>query len=258
MSNMLDNNKILFERNKKIRLGQVNKNKFGTPMQIIKYKDANHIIIKFEDEHGFEKETEYKCFKKGEISNPYDRTIYGIGYLGIGRYISHTKMYDIWCKMIQRCYTNKHKYPTYSDCTVCDEWHNFQNFAKWYCENYYEVPNQKMCVDKDILHKGNKVYSPDNCMIVPNNINALFTKRQNCRGNLPIGVCYNKKYFIAYCNNGKGKSVTLGYYNNKNDAFQSYKLYKENLIKTIAEKFKSVIPNELYISLLAYEVSIND
>ena len=86
--------------------------------------------------------------------------------------------------MLRRCYDEKlhKKYPTYIDCKVCEEWLNFQNFAKWYYNNYYEIENEKICLDKDILHKGNKIYSPDNCVFVPNNINVLFVKSDKSRG----------------------------------------------------------------------------
>lgn len=69
--------------------------------------------------------------------------------------------------MIKRCYNQKCllKDNTYRGCSVCDEWLNFQNFGEWYDENYYEVPNEVMDLDKDILHKGNKIYSPDNCVL---------------------------------------------------------------------------------------------
>lgn len=42
--------------------------------------------------------------------------------------------------MLQRCYNNKQL--SYFDCEVCDEWLCFQNFAKWYEENYYEIEGE--------------------------------------------------------------------------------------------------------------------
>ena len=62
------------------------------------------------------------------------------------------------------------------DCSVYEGWHNFQNFAKWYEDNYYEIEEEQMHLDKDILVKGNKVYSPDTCVFVPETINGLFVK----------------------------------------------------------------------------------
>ena len=90
--------------------------------------------------------------------------------------------------------------PQFVDISVFDE------------ENYYEVENERMCLDKDVIIKGNKIYSPETCCLVSPQINSLFTKRQNYRGNLPIGVIlYNGKY-CAQCNDGNGKSIHLGYF----------------------------------------------
>ena len=50
-----------------------------------------------------------------------------------------------------------------------------------------------MAIDKDILYKGNKIYCPEKCIFVPFSINSLFTKRQNRRGDYPIGVCKNNE-----------------------------------------------------------------
>ena len=72
-------------------------------------------------------------------------------------------------KILERGYSKlwKEKHPTYENVYVCEEWHNFQNFAKWYYNNYYSINEERMEIDKDILYKNNKVYSPDTCIIVP-------------------------------------------------------------------------------------------
>ena len=105
--------------------------------------------------------------------------------------------------MLRRCYDKKilEKFPTYKRCTVCDEWLFYPNFKKWFDENYYEIEGQKMALDKDIISKGNKVYSPENCIFVPNNINVLFTNRKGERGDYPIGVSWKIKNnkFQAQC-----------------------------------------------------------
>ena len=68
------------------RLGEIRKNKFGTDMKIIEYVNSDNVTIKFLDEHGFEKNTTYSNFKNGCIKNPYDKIIFGVGYLGEGKY----------------------------------------------------------------------------------------------------------------------------------------------------------------------------
>jgi hypothetical protein len=164
--------------------------------------------------------------------------------------------------MLQRCYSKKYqeKEPTYVGCTVCDEWLNFQNFAKWYDENYYEVEGEKMQLDKDILTKGNKIYNPENCIFVSQRINSLFIKCNHLRGVLPIGVSYEAESnkYRALCNNGYKKSIHLGRFTILEEAFKAYKEYKENLIKQIANTYKNKIPKRLYDAMYRYEVEITD
>ena len=169
--------------------------------------------------------------------------------------------------MLRRCYDSKfHKnQPTYVNCFVCKEWLNFQNFADWYYENYYEIEGEVMCLDKDILIKGNKIYSPDTCMFVPKLINGLFTKHTKTRGDYPIGVSYNKrdKKFISQCcvynrKERKTKSKNLGSYNTPEEAFKVYKEYKEKYIKEVADYYKDKIPKKLYDAMYKYEIEITD
>lgn len=248
------------------RLGQIKKNKYGSLMQIVKYDNALDIEVKFL-EHGNLVHTLYGNFCRGEVRNVYDKSVYNVGFIGEGKYkISigndKTRQYKVWKSMLQRCYDEKlhRKYPSYIDCTVSEEWHNYQNFAEWYDQNYYEVDKEQMCLDKDILIKGNKLYSPETCIFAPRSINILFTKSNVTRGEFPIGVSYVKrdKYFLAYCNDGKRNKYRIGRYDTPTEAFYAYKDYKENVIKQFADNFKDKIPNKLYNALIKYEVEIND
>lgn len=255
------------------RTGEENYNSHGTLMKIVEYNKNNDIWVEFQDEYKARVHTEYGQFKKGKVKNPYDKTVCGVGYYGVGKYKSRrkdkklTNAYKTWASMLQRCYDpyelNKHL--TYIDCYVCEEWHNFQNFAEWYYKNYYEIEGETMCLDKDILVKGNKIYSSETCVLVPNNINLLFVKRDNARGEYPVGVSYNKssnnlKVQCSVFENGKGKQKHLGYFslNKPFQAFYTYKVFKENYIKEVADEYKDLIPNKLYEALYRYEVEIND
>lgn len=159
--------------------------------------------------------------------------------------------------MLERCYSKEfHKtHPTYKDCEVCEEWLNFQNFATWYIDNYYVVENQTMCLDKDILYKGNKIYSPDTCIFVPQEINTLFVKRNKSRGKYPIGVYYSKEKNKYRSMLGK---THLGYFDTPEGAFNVYKKAKERHIKEIADKYKCDIPKKLYEAMYEYKVDIID
>ena len=262
------NNQEKLEKFKNERLGEENYNTNGTLMKIIKYNNALDIMVEFQDKYKFKINATYRWFKEGLIKNPYDRNTYGIGYLGEGKYNKkdYKKIYNTWTDMLRRCYEPYfiNKNLAYINCFVCDEWHNFQNFAEWYEGDYYEVNNQRMCLDKDILVKGNKIYSPSTCLIVPQVINQLFVKTR-IKNDLPIGVGLfdNKKtgknYLVARCSvNGRPKS--LGYFSldNQIEAFNCYKQFKENYIKQVADEYKNLIPKKLYDAMYKYEIEIND
>lgn len=247
------------------RIGEEKLNNQGCMMKIITYRSHKDIDVQFNDEFNtIVTNREYGDFKKGTIKNPNHVSVCGVGYIGQGNYNykDNKDSYEAWRGMIRRCYDSQcHiKYPTYIGCAVCDEWHCFQTFCEWYYNNYYEIPEQRIALDKDILCKGNKIYSPDTCCFVPQCINTLFTKRDRNRGSLPIGVSYHKSTgkYRASCNDGTGHIIHLGYYNTQEEAFEAYKQYKEQTIKDIAEEYKDIIPEVLYIAMINYEVEMED
>ena len=252
------------------RTGEEKLNNFGSKMIITGYRKNMDIDIYFPEYDWTCKHAEYKNFKKGEIKCPYERRYFGKGYLGEGKYkvSENRKLMDefvIWDNMLQRCYDPKFhkKYPTYKDCKVEDYLLNFQHMGEWLDENYYEVPGEIMCLDKDILNKGNKIYSRDTCIFVPQRINKLFVKCDKSRGKNPIGVSLNSLgNYQARCNNGYGKLIPLGTYSTEEEAFNVYKEYKEKIIKEVIDSYEGKIPEPHYSKLKEamynYEVEIDD
>ena len=256
--------------NKTDRIGERNYNTFGSEMVIVEYRKANNIDVCFPQYDWIAKNTRYGDFKNGEIKCPYEPRVYKIGYLGEGEYKCRengklTRVYNTWVNMLQRCYSEEYhkRQPTYKDCEILEKWYNFQNFAKWYDENYYEVDGETMCLDKDILFKHNKIYSPETCIFVPETINKLFVKRQNNRGKSVIGTSFENGKYRARCNllnpgTGKSKNEYLGYYDTELEAFEIYKYHKERNIKQVADYYFGRIPEKLYQGLYTYEVEIDD
>ena len=115
-------------------------------------------------------------------------------------------------------------------------------------------------LDKDLLVKGNKVYSEDTCVFLPNEINSLLTKRTASRGEYLIGVSWYKtrKAFKAQVNKNKGKPENLGYFKTEIEAFNAYKTAKEYFVKEQAERWKGKIDERAYEALMDYEVEITD
>lgn len=246
------------ELNKQARIGKINTSNDGTLMKIIEYNNTLDIIVEFQDEFHYQVHASYKAFQLGTIKNPGKRVINGIGYIGIGPYLtSHkvsgkkipTKAYDAWRRMLDRCYSTKYasQYPTYNNSVVCDEWHNFQVFAKWFYDNYYDTYNQSIEVDKDWLCIGNKIYCPEKCCLAPNIINTcLLTHDKLVNFDLPIGVSPTSSgRYKARCSE-YGKRRDLGTYNTPLDAENAYWKFKIKYIENLAEEYKNIIPSNLY------------
>lgn len=240
-------------------IGEIRKNNKGTSMKIIAYRKGTDIDVEFLDNHHYVfKHAMYTNFTKGQIKNPYDKTIYNIGCIGVGNHKiwdndikRNSPVYDIWSAMIERCYVNKKKYPAYHGIvTICDEWLVFQNFAKWYDENKYQCDG-RLHVDKDILYPGNKVYSPENCILIPQRINELFSVCSRGKSNLPQGI---KKWKTGYSASYCGKS--LGMYKTLKEACEVYIKRKEQAIREVANEYKGIIPETVYNALINYKIDV--
>lgn len=247
-------------KNYKHRIGEKYITYQGYEIEIINYENNVNVDIKFSD-GTIIRHRQFIDIKKGQVSHPYHKSVLGVGYYGEGRYKAFKqKNYSIWRSMLQRCYDLKYqeKQPTYIGSIVIEEWHNFQNFAKWFEKNYNAEYMQGWQLDKDILCSDCKVYSPDTCVFVPQEINKLFTKRENYRGEYPLGVIKVKHYkkFIAQICTSNGR--VRFYKDTPEEAFQAYKEVKELCIKEVAEKWKDKIDLRVYQAMMNYEVNITD
>ena len=135
--------------------------------------------------------------------------------------------YRAWGNMLRRAYDPKFHAlnPTYSDVTVCKDWHSFSAFRAWGLDNYRDGWH----LDKDLLVVGNREYAPDACSYIPSWINTFTTDRGALRGELPIGVCLDKrsgKYQSECCNPITGKKHHLGLFTTAEDANEAWLSYK--------------------------------
>jgi hypothetical protein len=202
----------------------------GLEIEIIEYNNAKDCTIKFQD--GFVvRNLRYDAVQNGAVKNTRHLSVSGVGYFGTGNYKSraddkHLGSYKLWNHMINNSYNDKNrsKRTPDKDWQVCEEWQNYQTFAKWYDENYIKG----FSIDKNIIKKGNKIYCPDYCTFVPTEIGNLFNKAESTRGDCPIGVYYEKSRnkYRAYVNIDS-KPVKLGRYNTPEEAFLVHKKAKE-------------------------------
>lgn len=259
--------KVVDEKLKAERMNTEAYNKFGSLMRVVDYVNCNDVAVYFPEYDWVHYHIKYKHFLEGKVKCPYEPRHFGVGYIGEGVFLSKnddgstTTAYRKWRDMLSRCYHFDRclKTLSYENCYVCDEWLNFQNFAEWFYQNYYEIDGEIICLDKDILYKGNQLYSPENCVFAPQTINSLFI-RTNRKGDLPIGVTFDKRRgtYQAKCHKCHNESEYLGTFKTVEEAFNAYKNFKEMIIKQTADLYKDYIPNILYEALYNYEVEITD
>lgn len=244
-----------------IKAGDVFRTNDGGSVTVVQYISARKVTVKNNDENGHVSTVQATQLRLGRIKNPYRKSVFGVGYFGSGKYKSRklgkqTAEYICWKSMLQRCYDKKlHALrPSYASCSVCPEWHNFQVFAEWFCA-------QALCdnytLDKDLIVRGNKIYSPDTVSIIPERINCLLLSCSSSRGSLPIGVTKSSHGYQASLNAG-GKNTYIGHYSSHEDAFKAYKKEKEKLIKETADLYRDVLDDRVYLSLMSYDVGIDD
>jgi hypothetical protein len=240
----------------KNRLGERYITNEGCEIEIIEYFGCNNCTVRFKDGN-IKKEIQYDNIKSGRLRNPYRKSVYGVGFIGEGKYKSKinnktTTYYKAWNNMFERCYNNSlNRNPTYKDVTVCNEWHNFQNFAKWYEENW-KPWMEGWHLDKDILLKGNKIYSPETCCFVPNEINRLFTRVDNYKK----GVYKSGINFVALISLKEGDKY-MGTFKTVEEAIEVYKKAKEVYIKEIANEWKDKIDTKVYDAMCNYYTQRN-
>ena len=249
-------------------VGKVCKSLNSGDFKVLKYNGSKNVEIQFL-KTGYEMVAHLGNIRNGRIRDPYLPSVYGVGVVGT-KYSSEvnrvkTKEYKLWLTMIERCYsaTLKKKYPTYKDCICSENFKSYEYFYEW-CHRQVGFGNDgngnPFHLDKDLLIRGNKVYSENTCVFLPQEVNSLLTKREALRGEHLIGVCWSKthKAFMAQVSKNKGKREFLGYFKTELEAYNAYKTAKEAFVKEQAEKWKDKIDVRAYEALMNYEVGIDD
>lgn len=175
-------------------------NKCGDVL-VTNYNNAYEVSILFLDTGN--KAIVRSCsLRKGEVKDKMNPSVCGVGYLGIGEFNTTHRTYQAWKSMIERCYCSKfHELqPKYKDCTVCDEWHNYQNFAKWFEENYPKDGNGYN-LDKDIKIRGNRIYSPYTCLFVSRTENSVHANARYFNFISPAGELVEIYNLLEFCRN---------------------------------------------------------
>lgn len=223
---------------------------------------SNRCKIKFTNT-GFEKLIFKSNIPRGEVR---DDTVQceGRGVFDTYPLYEGTKAHLLWKSIFSRCYNPLclKKRPSYRGCTVSDEWCLFSNFKRWFDLNYKEG----WYIDKDIKHKGNKVYGADFCTFLPQELNSLTVLSDKIRGEYPVGVssCNSLtnpyKAEIRYTIEGVKRKQHLGCFKTPEEAFDCYRNKKLSIIKEKAGLYfdKGIIDESLRDMVLNYDININD
>ena len=246
-----------------VKIGDIFTTKMNGICSVVEYINARHVLVLFE-EHPCVVKCTVGCLRLGKVRNPMRPSVYNKGYLGVGKYDgTHKDVYSIWITMLARCYSMVNPRVKINDSIVCDEWLNFQNFAEWcYKQSFFGFKDDKgktYHLDKDILVFGNRVYSPNTCCFVPQEINNLLTNKKTGSKSIKSGVSFNKergKYIVRFSKGSKTKHI--GYFVTELEAFLAYKEAKEQQIKVVANRWKDQIDPRVYDALMNWEVDITD
>lgn len=154
----------------------------------------------------------------------------------LGVYVKKTiwqcPYFSRWCSMLHRAYTHIDR-PTYEGCSVSDEWVRFSNFKQW-----MEIQDwDGLELDKDLLVEGNKVYSAQTCVFIPQYLNVpISVGRRNSKHG--PGIYIIGKKFVAKMT-VEGSSLEIGRFKTKEEAVIAYRQAKAEALEKILVRYKA-------------------
>lgn len=230
---------------------------------VVKINHCNDILIQFHNT-GYLRKTSTREMSSGKIKDLLARTVKGVGFIGGDKYQTSykrkgckrkpTPAYTSWACRFKSCYADYEGGHIYDGVTICDEWHNFQNFAKWYYEQV-SLYGRGGVVDKDLLYLGNKVYGPNTCCYMPQAVNTLFA----CKGSGISGAALHKVSGLwraavsvglsELTKDGIRKAKHLGCFKQKQDAVEAYVVAKTLHVREVVLKYQDRLAPELFYKL---------
>lgn len=233
-------------------VGKVFENSLGLKFEIIDLKIYYDVTVRFKVS-GFTTTARLDHIKRGGVRDRFHRENFGVGYLGsMDGVVDHQRLRSKWGGMLNRCYNHKYheRKPTYRDCRVSEYFQNFTNFYYWAnAQVGFDIVGWEL--DKDILIRGNKVYSEDTCVFVPREINTLIFNSDGKFSGVRFDNNSNKWQVRV---NKLGVSLSFGYYEDKDTAMKLYAREKENVIREVAEKWKGKIDDRTYDALISWNI----
>lgn len=224
----------------------------GTKLEVLEYINAHKILVQFDDKKSLPFTACTSNLQKGMYRNPYHPTIEGIGYEGQGDYSfkQDGRCAIMWRSMIARCFSKKwNRVRVPEQPRVIENWFNFQNFAEWYYnQSGSSLGNWEL--DKDIIVKGNRTYSPETCCLVPREINTAYpmSYSQGSR------VYYNSKdrYYRVNWRDESGKRSVKGF-KTQEEAVDFKVLKTKERLQNLADKYVDNLDPVVYNLLMNWK-----
>lgn len=236
-------------------------NNYGD-MKVVEYNGWDNVKVQFLNT-GYTTICQMSQLRAGNVRDKSLPSNQGIGIVG-NKYPTiingkECHEYNTWSGIIRRCYDDRHslKSASYKDCTVSENFKSYEYFYEW-CQKQIGFGNYGWQIDKDLLIKGNRVYSEDTCVFVPAEINIALINRKKDRGNYPLGVNRRENGRFQSSVYMLGARKYLGTYDTPEDAFMVYKQAKEQYLQHLAYKWELYIDPRAFEALLHYNVDIND
>lgn len=234
-----------------LEVGEIRKNSFGDDFEVLELLKYGRCNVKFLDEFKYIKNVDIKFAEKGTIRNPYSKSVRGVGYLGVGDYNSNSmggKIYRAWSGVLERSSSIKfkEKYKSYKNVTVCEEWYNFQVFAKWFDDNYPKhIDGIKFELDKDLLQRDmeDKIYSPETCLLLPKRINGFMVNLQIDNKSGHAGVYYypkRSKWWAMTRSQDTKRTMILGVFETKEEAIVCYSENRNRMAEELKDYMRSL------------------
>ena len=245
--------------NKDLYEGLTFDTKFNGKLEIVEYISNKNVVVKFVDT-GYVTQTALSEIQRGSVKDRLRASIFGVGIIGEEPSCidgKELREYILWTGVLERCYCPRAQSTNskaYIGCSVSDNFRYYPYFKEW-CNRQIGFDQDGWHLDKDILVKGNKIYSEDVCVFVPHRINSLLLTNESKRGEHPIGVTFDKRNSkFRVCINKYGKNSHVGHYRTIGEASLAYKDAKEMYVKEVATSYRDQIDPRVYKALMVWEV----
>lgn len=246
-------------KNKEKYEGKVFKTLNYGGLLVLEYRKSSEVLAEF-----VETKTKITAsigsIMAGQVKDRFAPSVCGVGIIGNEITVKNGKavrVYNLWQTMLERCYgaNNQDKLQAYKGCTVSENFKYFPYFKEW-CSNQIGFGKMGWDLDKDLLSKGNKIYSEDTCCFIPSEINrCISSKGVDSKYDLPLGVKEHggrgTKYYSASISKF-GENYYIGNYDTIAEAETAYKVERKKYICQLACKWKDSIDPRAYDALIKF------